>query len=73
LARSLAYLFVVAMTGVVGIYGFMRYQKVLIEAEHLGERATCRACGIYARFNMISDSQVQCRKCSHEWRLIDRD
>jgi len=48
-----------------------RYQQILSEAERLGEHATCRACGAYARFRMISASQVRCRKCSNEWRLID--
>jgi ribosomal protein L37AE/L43A len=54
----------------IGVYGMVRYQKILIEAERLGERATCPGCGVYARFKLISASSVQCRKCSHEWRLI---
>jgi hypothetical protein len=54
----------------IGIYGLVRYQKILMEAEQLGEHATCRACGAYARFRLISQSEVRCRKCDHEWRLI---
>jgi hypothetical protein len=69
--RLLAYVVVVAAAGVIGIYGLVRYQKILSEAELLGEHATCRACGAYARFRLISPSHVRCRKCDHEWRLID--
>ena len=69
--RLLAYVMVVAASAAIGIYGLVRYQKILSEAERLGEHATCGACGAYARFRMISASQVRCRKCSHEWRLIE--
>ena len=54
----------------IGIYGLVRYQKILVEAEQLGEQATCGGCGAYARFQLISQSEVRCRKCDHEWRLI---
>ena len=36
----------------------------------LGEHATCGNCGAYARFK-LTGSQARCRKCNHEWRLID--
>jgi len=69
--RLLAYVVVVAAAAATGIYGLVRYQKILSEAERLGEHATCRACGAYARFRLISPTQVRCRKCDNEWRLID--
>ena len=68
--RLLFYVTIVAAAGAIGIYGLRRYQKILVEAEQLGEHATCRACGAYARFQLISASQVRCRKCANEWRLI---
>ena len=55
----------------IGIYGMVRYRTILTEAERLGERATCGACGAYARFRLISPSQVRCRKCDNEWCLIE--
>jgi hypothetical protein len=69
--RLLAYVIVVAAAAAIGIYGLVRYQQILSEAERLGEQATCRACGVYARFKLISASQVRCRKCNHEWCLIE--
>jgi hypothetical protein len=69
--RLLAYVIVVLAAAAIGIYGMMRYQKILSEAECLGERATCSACGAYARFKLISPARVRCRKCDNEWRLID--
>ncbi len=68
--RLLAYAVILLAAGAIGIYGLIRYQQILTEAETLGEHATCGACGAYARFQLISASQVRCRKCAHEWRLI---
>jgi len=71
LVRLVAYAIVVMAAGAIAIYGLMRYQAILAEAEQLGEHATCGSCGAYARFQLISASQVRCRKCGNEWRLID--
>ena len=70
-ARLLLYVTVVTAAAAIGVYGLRRYHKILAEAEHLGEHATCRACGAYARFRLISATDVRCRKCGNEWRLID--
>ena len=69
--RLLLYLMVVLGSTVVGAYGVFRYHKILVEAETFGEHATCDACGAYARFKVLTGSQVRCRKCNHEWRLIE--
>jgi hypothetical protein len=69
-ARFLAYAAVVGASVAIGLYGLIRYQKILSEAEELGEHATCGGCGAYARFRLISATDVRCRKCGHEWRLI---
>ena len=71
IARLLLYVIVVAAAAAIGVYGLVRYQKILAQAERLGEHATCGACGAYARFKLISPSQARCRKCGNEWRLID--
>ena len=71
IVRLLVYVTVVLAAAAIGVYGFVRYQKILEEAERLGEHATCAACGAYARFRLISPSQVRCRKCDNEWCLID--
>jgi hypothetical protein len=70
-ARLLVYVTVVLAAAAIAIYSLVRYQNILAEAERLGERATCGACGAYARFKLISPSQVRCRKCDNEWRFID--
>jgi len=71
LARLLFYALIVAASAAIGIFGLVRYQTILVEAERLGEHATCGGCGAYARFRLISQSEVRCRKCEHEWRLIE--
>ena len=68
--RLLLYVIVIAASGAIAVYGLKRYQQILSEAELLGEHATCRTCGAYARFTLISRSQVRCRKCDNEWCLI---
>jgi len=70
-ARLLFYVAVILGAAVTGIYGMVRYHKILVEAERIGEHATCAGCGAYARFKLVSASQARCRKCNHEWRLIN--
>ena len=69
--RLLAYVALVLAAGLVGIYGIVRYQKILVQAERLGEQATCPGCGTYARFRLLADCLAHCRKCDREWRLIE--
>ena len=71
LGRSLLYTAVSLAAVTVGIYGMVRYIRILAEAERLGEHSTCVACGSYARFKLVSASNVRCRKCDNEWRLIE--
>jgi hypothetical protein len=71
-ARLLFYGLVIAASVAIGMYGLVRYQQILVEAETLGEQATCGACGAYARFRLVTQSNVRCRKCEHEWQLIGR-
>jgi hypothetical protein len=68
--RLLLYVLIVLGAGLIGTYGMVRYHKILVEAETFGEHATCEGCGAYARFKVLTGSQVRCRKCNHEWRLI---
>jgi hypothetical protein len=70
IARLLAYLVVIVAAALVGVYGLVRYQRTLAEAERIGALATCPGCGAYARFKLISASCVRCRKCTHVWQLI---
>jgi len=72
-ARLLFYVAVIFGAAATGIYGMVRYHKILVEAERIGEHATCDGCGAYARFKLFSGAQARCRKCGHEWRLIEPD
>lgn len=71
--RSLANASMAVAAVAIGIYALDRYQRILREAMQLGERATCRTCGAYARFDLISASRVSCRNCSRTWQLIDSE
>jgi hypothetical protein len=69
--RALAIGAVVFVAGLAGVQALRRYLGMLTEAMRLGSRATCPSCGSYARFAMISAHAARCRKCAHEWRLVD--
>ena len=69
-ARFIGYVALVLAATVIAVYGFFRYQQILVEANTIGERASCPACGVYARFRLVLPSSAHCRKCEHEWRLI---
>ena len=69
-AHQFMYAGIAAAAATVGVFGLRRYMKILVHALRLGEGATCRRCGSYARFNLISHAEVRCRNCANEWRLI---
>jgi hypothetical protein len=71
LLRQLAFGAGIVAAGLAAIYALLRYLTMLAGALRLGEHATCRACGAYGRFSMVSASRARCRKCANEWRLID--
>lgn len=70
IGRLFLYVLIILGAAATAIYGMVRYHQILGEAERIGEHATCGSCGAYARFRMISASEARCRKCDHEWRLI---
>jgi len=69
--HQLAYVGMMLAALALGVYALNRYRYILQEVMRLGALATCRSCGTYARFTMISPSSVCCNKCNHKWRLID--
>lgn len=72
IARVLAFGSFVFLAGVVAVYGFLRYQRIMSEAERLGDQATCATCGTYGRFAIVgAPFKVRCRKCGNEWPLCD--
>jgi hypothetical protein len=68
--RLLFYAGVVTAAALVGVYGLNRYLRILVEAEQIGEHATCAACGAYAKFKLVSESRAHCRRCGNEWQLL---
>jgi hypothetical protein len=68
--RLLGYIALVGAAAALCAYGIFRYQAILVEAERIGERATCPGCGMYGRFRVILPATAHCRKCEHEWQLI---
>jgi hypothetical protein len=68
--RQIGDLLLLLTSCVLCAHGIFRYQKILVEAESIGERATCPGCGVYARFRIVPPAAARCRKCEREWRLI---
>ena len=66
-------------SAVIGWAAIRRYQRVLVEAEWLGEHANCGGCGHYG-FSLPKDRQMlasndkwqikaYCKKCQHQWDI----
>lgn len=70
--------------GLVAAASVHRYIRMLMLAINLGERATCRDCNAYAKFDLLTSGRlrshgpdesgslwmrVKCRKCGYEWRI----
>ena len=66
-------------SAIIGWAAIKRYQRVLVEAEWLGEQANCAICGRYG-FSLPKDQQimsrndkwqfkVHCKKCQHQWDI----
>ena len=69
--QALTYLGIVLAASITAVYGMVRYQQILVRAERIGGQATCSKCGTYGRFNLFADCMARCRKCEHQWRLMD--
>ncbi len=59
--------------GLLAWYTLMRYLSMLLQAQHLSERSTCKRCGTYGRYRLVSATvrsmTVRCRKCDAEWTI----
>jgi hypothetical protein len=74
----------VLIGGVIAGASVTRYLRMLMQAINLGENATCRGCGTYAKFDILASGRirshgpndrgslwmkVKCKKCGAEWRV----
>jgi hypothetical protein len=59
--------------GLIAWYALWRYLSMLVLAQHLSERSTCKNCGTYGRYRLIGATPkwmtVSCRKCDKEWTI----
>ena len=80
-AGLLALVSIAAVGGGLCLYAWRRFTDLLFRAEYLAERATCAACKVYGRFDILSAKEaadspagcsldVRCRACGHAWSII---
>jgi ABC-type nickel/cobalt efflux system permease component RcnA len=61
--------------GVIGLWALRRYLFLLLRAEEVANQASCAECGEYGRFDVVTEdrthneTQVCCRKCTHQWKI----
>jgi hypothetical protein len=59
--------------GLLAWYALWRYLTMLVQAQHLSERSTCKHCGTYGRYRLVGATPrsmtVSCRKCDAEWTI----
>lgn len=56
--QSVAMVVAAATAAGVGAASWRRFKYLLARAEHIGDHATCPACGTYARFQILSAARV---------------
>ena len=75
---------VVLGIGALGVYSLGRYRVLLLRAEAIARRATCKACDTYGRITVLESGssedgaadqeripwiKVRCRKCGSAWTI----
>jgi hypothetical protein len=59
--------------GFIAWYALWRYLSMLLQAQHLSERSTCKHCGAYGQYRLVgataASMRVCCRKCEKEWTI----
>lgn len=59
--------------GFIAWYALWRYLSMLVQAQHLSERSTCKHCGTYGHYRLVGATpksmSVICRKCDAEWTI----
>ena len=59
--------------GLIAWYALWRYLSMLVQAQHLSERSTCKRCGTYGRYQLVGATPrsmtVSCRQCRAEWTI----
>jgi hypothetical protein len=59
--------------GLLAWYALWRYLSLLVQAQHLSERSTCKRCGTYGQYRLVGATpksmSVSCRKCGAEWTI----
>ena len=75
---------VVLAVGALGIYSLGRYRALLLRAEAIARRATCKGCETYGRITVLESGssqaeaggeeripwiKVRCRKCGNGWTI----
>ncbi len=59
--------------GWITCYALHRYLQMLLRAQHLAERSTCKRCGAYGRYRLVGATSasmiVCCRNCGNEWTI----
>ncbi len=68
----------IVLLAAVGFWSLRRYLFLLLHAEHVANQAVCSVCKTYGRVALVEGRaganqslQVCCRKCRHEWAIID--
>jgi hypothetical protein len=55
-----------------------RYQRIMANAEVVGNQANCGNCGVYGKFSVVGTlgehgARVHCKRCDHEWKILSSE
>jgi hypothetical protein len=75
LPQKLSALLICAISLMFTALAVFRYQRIMANAEVVGNQANCPGCGVYGKFQVVAHAglhgaQVHCKKCGHEWKIL---
>lgn len=75
LRDQLEVLLTAVCSAAIGLFALRRYLYLLNHAEYVADQAVCRACGTYARWDLLEEQAagarlvVRCRHCTNQWAI----
>jgi hypothetical protein len=77
-AQKFSALLICAFSLLFTAFALWRYQRIMANAEVVGNQANCSNCGAYGKLSVVHSlgqhgAQVHCKKCGHAWKILSSE
>lgn len=74
-AQKFSALLICALSLLFTAFAAFRYQRIMANAEVVGNQANCTNCSTYGKLSVVHalgqhGAQVNCKKCGHAWKIL---